>query len=194
MTHKISLTDFVDIVHRAGTSKATHAQRILGRGEYRPFQDYYRPLREHIVEVHANDQGKAALQAVLLGVSDNKQDNYARLVESYSSWWGNKRLSWFQPPRGGYTHSGITVNINPELGLRINGVDHVIKLYFKSEKLAQSRANIILGLMDKRLKTDATMSVLDISRKKLFKPTIPIPNLKQIVNGELAYLAAFLPA
>ena len=191
MQYKISLTDFIEVVHRSGTPRATMARNILERTDYHPYQDYYKPLREQIIEVHRKSSSKSELRNLLASTSTKKQNNYKRLIDAYCSWWGYKKPTWFKPPRSSYTHANITVNINPELGLSFNGSDHVIKLYFKSRKLSKQKADLISGLMSMKLKTKAKICVLDILERKLFVPTIQIPGLKQAVDAELAYLSAF---
>ena len=85
--------------------------------------------------------------------------------------------------------------MNPELGLEIDGTPHLIKLYFKSDKLAKNRIDIITHLMSVVLSDqcpspeETTMSVLDVRRAKLFSPTVPIQALDAILNAELAYVA-----
>jgi hypothetical protein len=43
---RVSLTDFVDIVSKSGTPKATKVAQVKKRGRYEPAVDFYKPLRE----------------------------------------------------------------------------------------------------------------------------------------------------
>jgi hypothetical protein len=44
----------------------------------------------------------------------------------------------------------LTINVNPELGLEIQGVEHVIKLHLKEDALSKHRARIVLMLRPDR--------------------------------------------
>lgn len=53
----LSLTDFVDFVHKSGTARATHLRQIKERPDYEPAFDFYRPLRNKLAEVHGAGLG-----------------------------------------------------------------------------------------------------------------------------------------
>lgn len=50
----LSLTDVVDVVLKSGVSKATKVEQIKKRAPYSPSSDYYKPLREAIIQAHQN--------------------------------------------------------------------------------------------------------------------------------------------
>ncbi len=58
---KISLTDFVDFVIKSGTPKLTKVKQIKGRGEYSPASDFWKNLREAIVDYHKADSSNKKL-------------------------------------------------------------------------------------------------------------------------------------
>ena len=47
---QISLTDFVDIVSTSGTPKATKVKQVKYRPAYNPAIDFYKRIRDDIVE------------------------------------------------------------------------------------------------------------------------------------------------
>jgi hypothetical protein len=192
---KISLTDFVDIVSSSGIPKVNKVLEIKNRNEYHPAFDYYKGLREHIIEVHRNALPKALVkQGVAKANHPNKVANYAEIAEAYHSWWGKKDISWFEPVTGTFERHGVTVSVNPELGLEINGTKHLVKLYFKSDKLTKNRVDMITFLMNHCIKKpgeDIIMSILDIRNKKLFTAAGTI-DLSAALAAELAYVAAIL--
>src|SRR5262245_27692209 len=118
-TPKMSLTDFVDIVHKSGTPKATKVKQVKDRPDYQPQFDFYKPMREAIIAVHSNGKMKAKLEAILGGLTDPKKVKvYPELIAGYSKWWGSKGFTWFAPPqRTMYAYGGAEVLINPEVGL-----------------------------------------------------------------------------
>lgn len=196
---RISLTDFVDIVSKSGTPKATKVAQVKNRPEYDPSQDFYKPARDCIIQTHQKNGDKAELRRMLAALRDpKKQVNYPDLVAGYSKWWGRKTLKWFAPPSETYAAHGIEVSVNPELGLLVNGERHIIKLYFKGETLSKNRVDVVTHLMEHRLRPRATagerMSVLDIRNAKLIAPTVPIRGLSGILDAELAYIAALWPS
>jgi hypothetical protein len=190
---RISLTDFVDFVSMAGTSKATKVAEIKGRSEYQPAFDFWKPLRKHIIHVHASGGDKSELDEILTTVNDpRKLGLYRTALQGYRRFWGRKSLEWFDPPRSAFSASGIEVAVNPELGLRIDGASCLIKLYFKAERLAKRRVDVILYLMEHELSSkcpDTTFAVLDVQRGNAIGPTVTVPRLHASLVGELAYFA-----
>ena len=190
---KLSLTTFVDIVSLSGTHKATETRKALNQDDYHPSKDYYRQVREGIIDLHEQDKPKLELENILKSLShENRRGNYIEIISSYLKWIGKKKLEWFQPPYSTYGNDQVDIRVNPELGLNINGSDHIVKLYFKSDKLTKAKADIIMGVMQECFGSENIMSVLDIRRSKLFVPTKKIPMLKQTVDAEIAYVAQFL--
>lgn len=61
----ITLSDVVDIFSKSGTPKATNVRKIKTRDAYSPATDYYRPLRGALTDVHANNKGRASLDAIV---------------------------------------------------------------------------------------------------------------------------------
>ena len=117
---RISLTDFVDFVSSSGTPKATKVSQIKNRPPYHPAQDYYKQIREHLINVHESNQAKSALDKLTNEtIYEKKFENYLLILNGYKKWWGRKKLNWFEPSSTIFSHHGIDVSINPELGLYI---------------------------------------------------------------------------
>lgn len=191
----ISLTDFVDIVSKSGTPKANKVASVKERPDYEPAFDFYRTLREGIVQTHQGGKSKSDLDRILDKLADPKKiKNYPPLLEGYRKWWGKKSLAWFSPPRASYEHAGVQVNINPELGLSIDTARHVIKLYFKADALMKPRADLITYLMEAELRKLAAptdvMTVLDVRKAKAFIYNASSVTNHRIINAELAYIAS----
>ncbi|MGQ7871465.1 hypothetical protein [Sunxiuqinia sp. sy24] len=172
----ISLTDFIDYVSKVGTSKFTIVNQIYSREEYQPAFDFWKPLREGIIDLHQHNRDKSELDKILNHLTDKKKINrYPSLIESYKSFLGRKKVEWFEPPFKDWKTNDLRIKLNPELGLEINDKLYVIKLYFKADKLSQMKADLILLLMNTKLKKgdykEATFAVLDVERKKLFEKT-----------------------
>ena len=200
---QLSLTDFVDVVSLSGTPKATKVHQLKIRPSYDPIADFYKRIRESIVETHQGDLGKEHIDEVLVALTDPKKITaYPFVAGGYKKWWGRKNLVWFNPPSILYSNYGVDVSVNPELGLKVDGAPHLIKLYFKSKPLEKNKVDIITHLMATTLSglcpstsnTITVMSVLDVRRGKLISPTVPISALMGMLQAELAYIATLWPS
>ena len=197
---ELSLTQMVDVVSKSGTPKATCVRNIKAQlaDPYDPATDFYKLFRESVVEAHAGALGKSRVSAAASRVFDPRRAaQYASLATDYNGWWGRKTIAWFAPPRSSWTPPGSAfgVNVNPELGLEINGVRHVVKLYFKSDKLTKARIDIVAELMHDEFAAaypQTEFSVLDVRNRKLHT-VVPPTGLGPVLVAELAYVAALWP-
>jgi len=185
----ISLTDFIDYVSKVGTSKYTIVNQIHSREAYQPAFDFWKPLRDGIIDLHKLGQDRSVLDNIISNLTDKKKiGRYPALVDSYKSFLGRKNIEWFDPPFKEWKTNDLRIKLNPELGLDINGKLYVIKLYFKSDPLSQMKADLILLLMNTKLKRgnfkEATFAVLDIERKKNFEKTKLDKSHFSLLEGE----------
>lgn len=192
---EISLTDLVDFVAKSGTPRLTHVRKIKARGDYSPAEDFWRRLRLNIVEHHSTGQpNRDSLDETLENLADpKKRRNYEAAIRSYKSFLGRKRIQWFQPNSTRWSAGGLTVRINPELGLVINGARHHIKLYFKADPISKSKADMILLLMEQNLinkQTNDHFCLLDVQRGKMFSSTSPDASVMPLLVGEATAFAA----
>jgi hypothetical protein len=188
---RISLTDFVDFVATAGTQKLTKVRTVKNRPKYLPAFDYWRALREGIKEFHRKGaRNKGDLDRVASGVSDpTKHARYMAVLQEYKRFLGRKKIAWFDPPSLDWSYDGLIVRINPELGLRIDGVSYVVKLYFKKETLSRNRVAVVLDMMNAALAgkgEDMRVAVLDVPAGKLITASGPSPQINALLESEAA--------
>ena len=175
---EISLTDFIGFVNKMGNAKLNHVKSIKDRPEYEPYMDFYKPLREAILKLHKKNQKKEVLDTVLEGLTDDKKKRcYPDLIDGYKKFLGRKKFEWIKPPKKDWKIGGITITINPEIGLeekKKNGSSnfYIIKLYFKEDALKKAQADQILTLMEMQLRSkvnepEIKFAILDIRRGKL---------------------------
>lgn len=192
---EVSLTQFVDYTVKTGDSRLNHVNTIKHQAEYDVAKDYYKQMREAIIEVHKQSGTKADLEKSLRSIADTKKENYAACITGYKKFWGKKAISWFQPPRSAWKHTlqgqkstAIEIIANPEIGLEIGGVKHIVKLYFKSEPFSKKKAQIALCLLHYALHTECkngeTFSFLDVREGKLFSIDSSTPDLLALVQAE----------
>jgi hypothetical protein len=102
---------------------------------------------------------------------------------------------WFDPPKVSWSRAGIVVHVNPELGLEIGGVRHVVKLYFKAEKLPRKNVTTITRLMEKALSDPGSRNVfgvLDVRRGIPHAASGSAPGIDALLESETATFAAIL--
>lgn len=193
----ISLIDLADIASRAGVQKAGRLAQIKGSNSHQGGPDFYEQFRDGVIAMHKAGAPRAELVAIMQGVSEKiRTTNYSLVIAGYRKWWGNKRLTWFQPPSDVFSMHGMDVYINPELGLVIKGQKHVIKLYLNGEKLSKDRADLMANLMEHRLgrkSPDTRMCVLDVRNSRLYVGVGSGVAFLPMVEAELAYIAALWP-
>jgi hypothetical protein len=187
----VSLTDFVDFAISSGTPKLTKVREVMRRPEYQPAFDYWKLLRDRIVQLHSNGTFDVAkLESFAKTVGDiKKRGRYQKCVRGYKKFVGKKTTRWFDPPHAKWRPGELTVRVNPELGLSIGGQRYVVKLYFKAEPLSKRRVEIINLLLWETLhshSTSARFAVLDTDRGKLFDLVEPDRGLLPLLLGEAA--------
>ena len=191
--HRISLTDFVDIVSASGTSKASKIRAVKYRPPYTPARDYYKSLREHIAETHRIGESKPHLESILPKTSRDKIPHFKSVIDGYKKWWGKQSIEWNPPVSTSFSLNDIEISINPELLLSLNNTKHVIKLYFKPDKLSKQKTAIITQLMSKALTSqidnDTIPSILDIRASKLLDLQKQEPLIDSMIEAETGYIA-----
>lgn len=189
---EISLTTLVDFVVKSGIPRITcvrRAKELYEKG-YTPAFDFWKPLREAIVQMHRKNLPKQELDQVLNAITDRKKlALYPARIQAYKRWMGRKKFEWFDCDIEFWKSGELTVRVNPELGLTINGVDYLIKLYFKEEKLSKQRVDIILFLIQNTFSEsspNAIPGIMDVARGNLITPTRKIENIEALLEGEAA--------
>lgn len=185
---KISLTTFVDFTTSAGSTRLTKVKRAKADygQKYSPEKDFYKALREATEEVFEQGWSAADLKKILSRVPDpKKRKNYEACRKGLTKWAGNKAFVFHPKQRASWKSGELTVKVNPELDLSINGTRHRIKLYFKGEPLLKSRIDVSLHLLGSGT-AKATPGVLDVRRSKLYVPTVERPGLGALLKAEAA--------
>lgn len=186
---EISLTDFVDFVCKAGSSKLTKVKQIKSRGDYSPATDFYKALREGIIKNHENGGGKKELNKITDSITDPKKiKNYNEALNGYKKFWGRKDITFFLPPHKHWIIGDVDIRINPELGLEYDNNYYVVKLYLKNDKLSKDKIDQILTLMEsqlrKKVENEVKMAVLDVKNSKLYIKHDSDITLVSLLDGE----------
>lgn len=192
----VSLTYFLDFVSTSGSPKLTVVRKFKIKDPYDPRQDFWKRLREGIVEFHKSGQtNKNWLDRLAKGLTDQKKLGlYPDNVKQYKRFLGRKKIRWFKPPKADWTCNGLTITVNPELGLKIDGSPTLVKLYFKADNLAKRRVEVIQLLMDVAVNKRFHFGVLDVPRAKLYSSSSPDHSLLPLLQGEAASFRAMFSA
>jgi len=187
---KITLTNFLDFTAATGTGRLTQVRKAKAQDgvPYNPATDYWRRLREQIREEFERGwAGAESLRRVGVSSSDpKKQERYGECVKGLARWTRGKTFGRSRHRTGIWTSGDLTVSINPELTLEIDGQVTAVKLYFRGDPLAKPRVNTLLYLLDKGIPGKARPAILDVPRGKLIVETVRVPDLDIVLEGDAA--------
>jgi len=189
---KVSLTEFIDFVTTSGSPKLTAARTAKKNHntKYDPKTDFYKPFRECVASMHIRQQPDVDLNALLADLQDTKKaSNYPELVKGFCKFVKGRTLQWSAPPRAEWTSGDLTVTINPELAIILDGQPHVIKMYLKTAKLTKFNVTIVNHLMELVLRPaidPAILGVLCVRKAKFHELQPATPGLTALLQGEAA--------
>lgn len=195
---KISMTYFVDFVLKAGIPKLTEVREFKERKD-ELYTDFYRQVREAIVDMHKTGKPPEVLDAFLEAQRDDRRRRiYPHIVSGYRKLLSSANVKWFDPPTASYKLGELEVNVNPELGLILDGTPHVLKIYFRGEPLSAKRTSVILALLTNGLSANAApgtvFGVLDVRKAKISAFKAPNPRVNLLLRGEAAAFATIYNA
>lgn len=171
----IGLTQFLDFTIKGTAAKTNHVRKIKYKSDYHPAFDYWKKLREGIVQFHEQELNFEFFEDLIKEVDDKKKQNYILAVKQYQKFIKKKDILWFNSGKANWSNEELNVRSTPELGLYINGEPHLVKLYFKgkSEKIDKRSTSSILTLLNTaayEVNHDSLVkrSVLSIHNNKFF--------------------------
>jgi hypothetical protein len=192
----ISLSYFVDFVLTSGTGKLTSVKQ-LKQGRDERFSDFYRPVRESIVDMHTKGLDTIVLDDLLSSLVDPRERRiFPKVVGGYRKFLRQGKMTWFEPPMRDYPLGPLSVRVNPEIGLLIDGRPHAIKLYFRGDPLSPQRIVVVNQLLANALSTTwpgTVFSVLDVRRARLY-PYRPKSEVGLLLKAEAASLSTLYSA
>lgn len=183
------MTTFLDFVLTNGTPRLTvvrKAKSEYGR-EYHRARDFYKPLRDAIIDMHRNQKSKESLDLILNLNDQRKIGPYRERIVSYQRWCGRKRFEWIGSQRKLWSYGDLSIRVNPELVMYINGSAFVIKLYFKADTPSKLRLYTTFQLLTQTFTEEigeSTPAIFDVRRGKLFEATQEVPDIEALLIGE----------
>lgn len=196
MAIKITLTEFMSFVNKAGRAKATVVKQAKRRHEneespYTPGSDYWYYLRKQIQDLHKKKKTPDFLDEILSEIIPERQDNYRIMINGYKKFLGvRKKFEYVTPSKKTWTIGELNIALNPELTLVHNGEILVIKLFLSANDfIDRKRADLILTLMEHEMRKKVggdgpIFAVLDVRKHNLFKQNNRNIDLMGLLKGE----------
>lgn len=171
---QVSLTEFVNFINSSGMAKMTIVSNAKMRHEIEgnPF-DYWKDFKEE-VKIQLKRKGdKEDMWELVEKVREDMRENYNQMISGYLKFWKPTRMEWITPVKKMVHIGGVKMILNPEIGVKWQGKEYMIKLYMKAnENLDKRHADIILALMNSELREkvgeNVELAILDVRRGKLF--------------------------
>jgi hypothetical protein len=189
----VGMSQFLDFtLKHTMLSKIKKVQEIKQQGTYHPVRDHWKEFREALASCCTHNRDLHELEVLLKGIPERKVNSYTNLLTTFLTFIRNKNVTAFVPPKVHWNYEDtLFVRATPEIGLTINGIPHLIKIFFKGDSVAVTKRNIqpILTLMSdatKNLDLQSTtlLSTLDIKKAKLHTLERPNPLLLQALRHE----------
>lgn len=188
----ITLTDFLNIVQSTGMTKLSKIRMIKTR-EYSPASDYYKPLREAIIEVLSSGDDATAIMPSVYSAHQTRQHNYREIADNFIRWASTKKAwKWVEPPRAYYGNDTIGVKVNPELAAFDKSDNlHIIKLHFNNIQLSKGKLDVAGCLFSESLAptcpANTNFYFLDLHQGRLFSVK-NTPGVDTFLKAELDYI------
>jgi hypothetical protein len=122
---------------------------------------------------------------------------YPSIVAGYRQFLSSAKMTWVEPPVGSCRLGDLEININPDLGLVIDGKPHLIKIYFRGEPLSSKRTSVVLNLLAGGLaetNPGKMLGLLDVRNAKVHTFKAPNPRLGVLLRGEAAAFSTIYAA
>lgn len=186
---KIPIATFIEFVHSAGIKRVSLVKEAK-HGRYSPATDFYRPLRDAIVDFHkAGSKDARPLQSVAAQQSDPKKSSgYPTLITAYLRFARKHDWTWAgTPPKPIWTQESLSVSVSPEILVNHRGTPHLVKLWLRRDPLDRHKvASVLLMLRQCVEELDAPLecALLDVRRGKLHLAKAEKPEVDVLLRGE----------
>lgn len=158
--------------------------------------DFYKRAREALKRLRGVDPDLSELQVVASAASEKRRAHYRRVLGGFALWAEQRQLEFFLAPRGAWAEGDIEVPINPELGLIIDGIRHLVKLNFNQSALSEREVAVVHDLMHtvfgRSVPSGTRMSVLDLATGRLYTSDRPSRLASTRLSRQAAAIARLL--
>jgi hypothetical protein len=118
---------------------------------YNPAHDFWKRMRDTIRAIERGRKPLSELELLSSRQTDKRKTaNFAIAARGYLGWRRGKTIEWFDPPKGTWNCGELDIQVGADLGLKMDGVPHIIKLHFPDERPGS-------------IQTDATTHLLHVA-------------------------------
>ncbi|MBC1944638.1 hypothetical protein HCA78_05780 [Listeria booriae] len=150
-TASISLTQFIDFSTKVSTSaRINFVKGVKDSPEYSPAIDYWKQLRDEIRRIHEKGLPITDLYHLSDNVTEAKRKNYIKNIRNYVNFIQKHDVEFFDTGKGFWQYDNLHIRTTPELGLKINGQNYLVKNYYKvknNNKVTKKNISTTLTLM-----------------------------------------------
>ncbi|PTJ81261.1 hypothetical protein BUZ84_06830 [Mammaliicoccus sciuri] len=193
MSINLSFTQFMNYAVKNGSPRITVVKTIKRDDGYHPGKDYWKEFRDMIRKIHQSNSDISMLDNLLISIPSKKVSNYRQAITKYKSFIKGKNIEWFDPPKSKYSYGDVTINVNHELGLYINGKPYLVKLllakdatrYAKKSNLQTTLALSYLATEFNQLPDETKSMILIVDKKKTYESTYPNNEIQALLKSEI---------
>jgi hypothetical protein len=150
---RVTLTEFIDFLVTSGTPRITQARAVRSRrlSGYSPQSDFYKSFRDCVRSERFRSNQAEALKLLVESTGATRKSSFQELSHGIMKFLKKKSIDWLPPPRAEWSYENLSVTINPEWRVILDGQCHIIKLIFKEGNISRQRAEIVNYLMEQTL-------------------------------------------
>jgi hypothetical protein len=190
----ITMTSFARFVVADAGGKLARVREIKRRYDkpYSQGQDFWKNYRGGIDAIHRRGGKRSDVEALWKSSAASRMDQYKSACEGYAKFWGSKHIESLAAPKPAiWTHDRLSVRVQPELFLRVNGKAMLIKLHTDHKSpLDQRLANPLLYLIETLFPGDHQAALLDVHRGKPWSRRTEHSNYESVLRMQAAAFLA----
>ncbi len=160
-------------------------------------RDFYGYMRNTLRTAHWKTNDISILENDLTPLLDGqksalKKSHYEEVVSNYASLWKGRDATYFQVPPVTIAIAGLDISVRPEVGMRTDSDQLVLKLWFSKPKPKRAFRQAIQYMMQKAAEEGGTWQQLwghaiwDVRRKEIL-PWVRLPrDFTAAIQGQAA--------
>jgi hypothetical protein len=177
---RISFDSFIDFTLKPDSLKPSLIRSL--QSEVLPSRpDYWKPVRDAVTDVVCVGKPIKQLFSVIDQAPSECRINFSRAVSGFDRFFaGAGDAVCFAPPKAIWVRDELIVSVNPEIGMVINGIPCIIKLYFKEYadtrevRMNKERAMVSIQMMADAFENVSAsrcrMALLNVATGQLLTP------------------------
>lgn len=195
----VGFTKFLDFTAQTGSAKAASALAAFYQsGNMQNSRThYYENLREALITAERSGKYTDWEEFIREQKEEAQEATRDALIKFYK-WKSNyASAAWYEPPKQIWALQEFDVNINPEIGLILDGEVYAIKLYLNNKKLSDLKAQaagLIMENMFSEQYPAIKFAILDVKAEKFHVFNGASERLDYLLIGEAAHMSAILSA